>query len=73
LKYPVRLDEGLGGTYLEGCGLVHSAAKGVAKFNIFNETIQRCLDIVGVDDCNQLVIAVKKEKEHDDKMKEVLV
>jgi len=47
-------------------------AKGVTKFNLSNETIQRRVYIIGVDDCNQLVIAVEKYKEHDDKMKEVL-
>ncbi len=61
-KMPLRFDEGLGGSYPGGCGLVYSAGKGAAKFNLFNETIKRCVDIVGVDDCNHLVISVKKKK-----------
>jgi len=46
IKNSVRLDEVI---YPEGCGLVQYATTCAAKFNLFSETMHRCLDIVGVD------------------------
>ncbi len=43
-----------------------------SSINLFKDTIQTCYDIVGVDNCIDLVVAVKKYKEHDVKMSKVL-
>ena len=60
IKNPARSDKGI---YPEGCGLVQSATTCAAKkLNLCNKTIHRCLDIVGVDDCNEPVIAVKRTR-----------
>ncbi len=45
-------------------GLIYHAAEGSPPRNTMNETIKTCMDIVGVDCCTQLAIAVRKFKEH---------
>jgi len=45
-------------------GLIYHAGEGSPTCNTMNETIKTCMDIVGEDSCTQLVIVVKKFKEH---------
>jgi hypothetical protein len=49
-------------------GFIYHADEGSPPRNTMNETIQTCMYIAEVDWCPQLVIVLKKFKEHEDKM-----
>ncbi len=65
LKKPWRLeDEDDEGINPDEMGFVKPADE-ASSFKFFKDTIQTCFDIVGVDNCTDLVVKVKKYKEHD--------
>ena len=73
LKNPWRLDiDDDDGINPDEMGFVKPVAQPAPSFNLFKDTIQTCYDIVGVDNCTDLVVAVKKYKEHDVRLSKVL-
>ena len=73
MKKPGRLDiDDDDGINPDEMGFVKPFAQ-ASSFNLFKDTIQTCYNIVGVEICTKLVVAVQKYKEHDVKMSKVLV
>ncbi len=73
LKKPGRLDidDDDDGINPDEMGFVKTFDQ-ASSFNLFKDSIQTCYDIVGVDNCTDLVVALKKYKEHEVKMSKVL-
>ncbi len=60
------------GTNPDEIGVLKPVDEASSTSNVYKETLQTCLGIVGVDDCPKLIAAVKKYKDHEETMLKVL-
>ncbi len=72
LKYPGSLNAWNKQTENYKRGLVHPKALVDDSCNVFKDVLEECMRIVGVDEHSELVVAIKKFKEHEEKINNVV-